>query len=74
MILFKGTAHFSISGILDEYDSLIAASYGLGSTAVGLWVGGRYLLEALGASLAARMHRLGSHAVFLRSLGAASLL
>lgn len=64
----------SVSGILDEYDPLIAASYGLGSTAIGLWVGGRYFLEALGSSMATRLHRLGSHAALFLSLLAALLL
>ncbi len=64
----------SVSGILDEYDPLIAASYGLGSTAIGLWVGGRYFLEALGSSLAMRLHRLGSHAAITLSILAAILL
>ena len=64
----------SVSGILDEYDPLIASSYGLGSTAIGLWVGGRYFLEALGSSMATRLHRLGSHAALFLSLLAALLL
>lgn len=64
----------SVSGILDEYDPLIAASYGLGSTAIGLWVGGRYFLEALGSSLAMRLHRFGSHAALSLSILAALLL
>lgn len=29
----------SLAGILDEYDLLVAASYGLGSTMIGIWVG-----------------------------------
>lgn len=42
----------SLPGILDEYDPLIASSYGLIATYVGFWTGGRYLLESLGAFFA----------------------
>lgn len=38
-----------VAGILDEYDPLVADSYGFGLGLVGVWIGIRYLLEALGA-------------------------
>lgn len=46
-----------MAGILDEYDPLIAERYGFSLAVIGYWVGTRYLIEALGASLA---HRIGS--------------
>jgi MFS family permease len=42
----------SLADMLDEYDALIAASYQVPLAFVGVWVGGRYLLQALGAVLA----------------------
>lgn len=41
----------SMAGILDEYDPLIAFSFGLPLSLVGIWVGIRYLLESVGAFL-----------------------
>ncbi len=42
----------SLSDMLDEYDALVAVSYQVPLSLVGIWVGGRYLLQALGAVLA----------------------
>jgi MFS family permease len=44
--------------IIDEYDQLIAGSFGLSLTWVGIWGGGRYLLDALGSKLAYRFKGL----------------
>ncbi len=41
-----------MSGILDEYDPLIAQSYGLNLGVIGLWGFGRHMLEALGGRTA----------------------
>lgn len=43
-----------ISGIIDEYDQLIASGYGLNLGLVGLWGGVRYFMEAAGSALAYR--------------------
>ena len=52
-----------VAGILDEYDPLVADSYGFGLGMVGIWIGVRYLLEALGSRSAhwiqALLARLG---------------
>lgn len=61
----------ALAGILDEYDPLIAASYTLPITFVGFWVGGRYLLEGLGAVLAPRF---GQRSVLLCLLSGLFLL
>ena len=61
----------ALAGILDEYDPLIAASYNLPITFVGFWVGGRYLLEGLGALLAPRF---GQRSVLLCLLSGLFLL
>nr|WP_319473212.1 MFS transporter [uncultured Sphaerochaeta sp.] len=47
----------SLPGVLDEYDPLIASSYGVTTTFVGFWTGGRYLLESLGAFAAQYVSR-----------------
>ncbi len=47
-----------MSGILDEYDPLIAQSYGLNLGLIGLWGFGRYILEALGGRTAYRFSSL----------------
>lgn len=47
LVLVIGT-----SGILDEYDQIIAKSYGLNLGFVGVWISMRYILEALGARYA----------------------
>lgn len=46
-----------MAGILDEFDPLIADRYGLSLGLVGVWVGVRSLLEALGSKIA---YRIGS--------------
>lgn len=45
----------SLSDMLDEYDALIASSYQVPVMWIGIWVGGRYLLQALGSALAAKL-------------------
>ena len=45
----------STAGLLDEYDPLVASGFGLAPSLVGLWVGGRYLLEAVGALAAGHL-------------------
>ncbi len=47
LIFVIGTA-----GIMDEYDQLIASSFGLNLGLVGCWIGIRYGLEALGGRIA----------------------
>ena len=47
LVLVIGTA-----GILDEYDQLVAQSYGLNLGLIGVWISIRYTLEALGARFA----------------------
>ncbi len=47
LVLVIGTA-----GILDEYDSLIAKSYGLNLELIGVWICIRYILEAIGGRFA----------------------
>lgn len=42
----------SLADMLDEYDALVAVSHQVPLSLVGIWVGGRYLLQALGAVLA----------------------
>ncbi|HAP57427.1 MAG TPA: hypothetical protein DCR02_06480 [Sphaerochaeta sp.] len=42
----------SLADMLDEYDALVAVSYQVPLAFVGIWVGGRYLLQAFGAVLA----------------------
>ncbi len=44
-----------MAGILDELDPLIADRYGLSLGFVGLWIGVRSLLEALGSKIAYRV-------------------
>jgi MFS family permease len=50
-----------VAGILDEYDPLVADSYGFGLGMIGIWIGVRYLLEALGSRLAYRIQALLKH-------------
>lgn len=64
----------SLADMLDEYDALIAASYQVPLACIGIWVGGRYLLQALGAALAGRMSRYIPNATRLLSLLAGLLL
>lgn len=45
-------------GIMDEYDFLIGAGYGVPVALIGLWGGARFLLEGLGSAMAHRMHWL----------------
>lgn len=47
-----------MSGILDEYDSLIAKDYGLSITGIGIWSAIRFLLIALGCYLAHPLRKL----------------
>lgn len=58
----------SLSGILDEYDPLIASSYGLGVSYVGLWTGGRYILESLGSLVAATIRKRNASTPLLFSM------
>lgn len=44
-----------ISGIIDEYDQLIASGYGLSLGMIGVWGGLRYFLQAAGSALAYRL-------------------
>ncbi len=53
LVLVIGTA-----GIIDEYDSLIAQSYGLNIELIGVWISIRYALEALGGRFAYRYKQL----------------
>lgn len=41
-----------LSGIIDEYDQLIAGGYGLSLTWIGIWGGFRLFLEAMGSKMA----------------------
>lgn len=41
-----------VAGILDEYDSLVADSFGLRLGLIGVWMGARYILEAVGSKAA----------------------
>jgi MFS family permease len=41
-----------VAGILDEYDSLVADSFELRLGLIGVWMGARYILEAVGAKVA----------------------
>lgn len=47
LVLVIGTA-----GLLDEYDPIIAKSYGLNLGMIGVWISIRYVLEAIGAKFA----------------------
>lgn len=41
-----------VAGILDEYDSLVADSFDLRFGLIGVWMGSRYVLEAVGSKAA----------------------
>jgi len=45
-----------VAGILDEYDPLVADGFGFDFGMIGIWIGIRYLLEALGARSAYHLH------------------
>ena len=53
LVLVIGTAD-----IIDEYDSLIAQSYGFNIKLIGVWISIRYALEALGGRFAYRYKQL----------------
>ena len=48
----------AMAGLVDEYDQLIASSFGLNLSLIGIWVGARSLIEAIGSTLAYRLKRL----------------
>lgn len=48
------------SGVLDEYDPIIAKNYGLNIGMIGVWISIRYILEALGAKVAYSVKNLFS--------------
>ncbi len=41
-----------VAGILDEFDPLVASSFELRFSLIGLWIGLRYVLEAVGSKVA----------------------
>jgi hypothetical protein len=47
-----------VSGILDEYDPLIADRYGLNLALVGVWGSTRYVLEAIGGRIAYKLKKV----------------
>jgi MFS family permease len=47
-----------VAGILDEYDPLIADSFDLRPGLVGVWIGFRYILEAVGSKTAYQLKAL----------------
>jgi len=47
-----------VSGMLDEYDSLIADRFGLNLGFVGLWMSLRHVLEAIGGRIAFRLKQV----------------
>lgn len=47
-----------MSGILDEYDPLIAERYGLNLALIGVWVSTRCLLEAVGGRIAYKFRKV----------------
>lgn len=47
----------TMDGILDEYDTIIATSYGLPMAGVGIWMAVRFILTALGAYFAPAVRR-----------------
>ncbi len=71
-----------ISGILDEYDPLIADRYGLNLALVGVWGSTRYILEAIGGRIAYKLKNIFEsfkisdrfYAIFVLCLIAAGLL
>ncbi len=71
-----------ISGILDEYDPLIADRYGLNLALVGVWGSTRYILEAIGGRIAYKLKNIlvcfkiseRFYAIFVLCLIAAGLL
>lgn len=52
-----------MSGVLDEYDSLIAKDYGLSLTGIGIWSAVRFLLIALGCYLAHPLRKFTARAL-----------
>ena len=64
----------SMAGLLDEYDPLIASSYGFAIAYVGYWVGLRYLLEAFGSFFAHRFSVISKHVGVVLSLVAGVFL
>ncbi len=48
----------TMAGILDEYDAMIAESYGLTMSGVGIWMAVRFVLSALGGYFAHRVRRI----------------
>lgn len=47
-----------MSGILDEYDPLIAERYGLNLGLIGVWGSARYVLEAIGGRIAYKFRNI----------------
>lgn len=47
-----------VAGILDEYDSLVADSFELRLGLIGVWMGVRYVLEAVGSKAASNIKSL----------------
>lgn len=60
ILLFAGMAVLviTLAGVLDEYDAMIAESYGLKMTGVGIWMAVRFILAALGGYFAHRVRRI----------------
>lgn len=58
LIALTGILIVGIPGIIDEYDPLIAESFRLNLTWIGIWAGCRYILDALGSRLAWRLKGL----------------
>ena len=47
----------SMSDVLDEYDTMIAAGYGIQVTGIGIWMALRFILAALGGYFAHQIRR-----------------
>lgn len=58
LVLLLMVGVVAMAGLIDEYDPLIASSFGLNLSIIGIWVGARNLIEAIGSTLAYRLKRL----------------
>lgn len=58
IVILMSILAVGMAGILDEFDPLIADRYGLSLGLVGIWVGVRSLLEALGSKIAYQIRSL----------------
>ena len=74
----------TMAGVLDEYDAMIATSYGLSMEGVGIWMAVRFILAAIGGYFAHHIRRVTERTFRLKRrfatialfsiIGAASLM